>query len=213
MRSGLGERPDAALTLPEPWIDALIALHARAQEDELPLDLSFGPPSPEIAQELLAAGLVAWETPGLSLTGTGHRQLLAICQSRRAVRDGLPWGSVTVTEGPFLGEAGYYDDDEVLLHNADPARLGDYNPGSRAIVYLFSRGEPFRSEPALIPHHHLRAEAHMEQERWVQTNPVRAALVGVPSLSGIERSVSSEAKAALAEWMGSLLDLPACSEE
>jgi len=200
--------------LPEPWFDALIALHARTQEDEILLDLTFGPPSPELALALVAAGLVAWETPGLSLTGAGQRRLLAICQSRRVVSEGLPWGSVTVTEGPFQGEAGYYDDDdEVLLHNADPALLGDYNPGSRAIVYLFSRGEPFRSEPALIPHHHLQAEAHMEQERWVQANPVRAALVGVPSLSGIERNVSSEAKAALAERMGSLIDLPTCSEE
>jgi len=198
--------------LPEPWLDALIALRTSTRE-ELPLDLRFESPPPEIAQALLAAGLLRQEDAGLALTRAGRLQLQAICESRRAYSDGLPRGSVTVTAGPFLGEAGYYDDDEVLLHNADPERLEGYNPGGRAVVYLFSRGELFRSDPALISHHHLRAEAHMEQERWVQANPVRAAVFGVPSLSGIERSVSSEARVALTERAGALLSLPELSEE
>jgi hypothetical protein len=136
-----------------------------------------------------------------------------MCEARLACSEDLPWGSVTVTAGPWRGEAGYYDDDEVWLNNTVPERLWGYNPGSRAIVYLFSRGEPFRSEPALIPHHHLRAEAHMETGQWVQANPVRAAALGVPSLSGIEQSVAREARDALTERMGSLISLPNLSEE
>ncbi|MCB9759477.1 MAG: hypothetical protein H6739_06525 [Alphaproteobacteria bacterium] len=175
-----------------PQIDALLFLHASVDGDaEAPLDA----PAASTLAELRALGLVDDD----QLTTDGLAALQQRCEARARHAAALPYGSVTVTDGPHAGEAGYHDDTHSVVRNLDPERLWGYDPGERAIVYLFSRGAPFDSAPVYVPPHHLRAEAHMELEHWVQTNPVLAASVGVPSLSGVEQHVSEEAREALRE--------------
>lgn len=191
---------DTGTHVPAAWLDALVAI-------------ATGNDPGAATPELQAAGLL-YTTPddAHDLTERGRTALSAECRRRHAHAAALPFGGVTVTTGPFAGQAGYYDDDVHEETHLGPELLEGWSPAARAVVYLFARGEPLASEPIEVPHHHLEPAVHMDLERWVQANPTRAALLGIPSLSGIEQHVSPErlreAQDRSAEILADVIDVP-----
>lgn len=182
--------PQPPPTLPEPWLDALV-------------DLLLGiPPSDPLRRDLRAAGLLSdTDRP----TPEGQAAIRATCLRRHQHAQALPFGGVDVTAGPHAGSAGYYDDDESLDLPPDLEQLQGWDPHNLAVVYLFAEGDFLANAPVLVPHHHLKASVHMDLERWVQANPVRAAALGIPSLSGIEEHVSREQIQGMMERVDTLL--------
>ncbi len=86
----------------------------------------------------------------------GVAMMRAACRKRANHAEDLPFGPVYVTGGPFVGETGTYDDEEL-----DPIRgltVEGWEPDLKAIVYLKFPNGRHTGEYALIPHHLLEVD-------------------------------------------------------
>lgn len=76
----------------------------------------------------------------------------------------LCFGAVSIMEGRYKGEIGYYDDD-ICTKN-----------GEKAIVYL---GESFGSKCIILSHSHLENVSVPQHEEYLQKNPSICSLLGI----------------------------------